>query len=123
MPEEITKKLVDEFDQLDKLQKETEEKISNIKSEIINIAQLENKEIIFGTNKKCSIKPFSKVIYSEDKTKITAIIKNKGLYDHFSHLNYPRLSAAIIKNDVDKEIIDEIKVIKDFRVSLIDRGI
>jgi len=121
--EGIDKNLVDELDRLNKQQKEIEDKINNIKSEIINIAKLENKEFIFGTHKMCSVKPFDKVIYPEDKTALINLIKSQGLYGDLSMLNYSRISSKINKKELSQDIINHVRIEKDFRVILIDRGI
>jgi len=121
--QEIDKQLVDELDRLEKIKKETENKISNIKEEIINIAKLENKELIFGTHKMCSVKPFNKIIYPEDKAKLIELIKTKGLYESLSMLNYSRINSKINKGELSPDIINLVKIEKDFRLVLIDRGI
>jgi hypothetical protein len=123
--EDVNKKLVDEYDNLEKMKKEIEGKLSNIKSEMINIAKIKGISVLSGTHKKCSIKEYDKVIYPENKDTFTKLIKNKGLYELFSQVNYSRLSPAIVKKDIslDKEIFDAIKIVKDFRVVLIDTGI
>ena len=121
--ENIDKSLVDELDRLDKIKREIEDKINNIKAELINIAKLENKEIIFGTHKMCSVKPFEKVIYPEDKTVLVNLIKSQGLYETLSMLNYSRITSKIHKKELSQDILNLIKIEKDFRLTLIDRGI
>jgi hypothetical protein len=123
--EDINRKIVDEYDNLEKLKKEIENKLSNIKSEMINIAKINNISVLSGTNKKCSIKEYDKVIYPEDKDFFSKLIKKNSLYDAFSQINYSRLSPAIVKKDmsINKEIFDAVKIVKAFRVTLIDTGI
>ncbi len=121
--ENIDKNLVDELDKLDKIKKEIEDKISNIKAEIINIAKLENKEFIFGTHKICLIKPFNKIIYPEDKIALTNLIKSQGLYDNLSMLNYSRISSKINKKELSQDIMNLVKIEKEFKIILKDRGI
>ena len=125
MDEEIGKKLVDELDKLEITKKEVESKINNLKSEIANIAKIEGKNFINGTHKGCSVKEYDKVIYPEDKDYFAKLIREKGIYDYFSQVNYSRLSPAIIKKDIsiDKEILDKVKITKSFRVVLIDKGV
>ncbi len=112
--------LVDEFEKLQNLKKEIEEKEMVLKNKIIELAKEKNSSILFGTNKKCSIKEYIKVIYPEDKAFLTAIIKDKGLYDKFSSINYFKLNPAIVKGEIDKEISDLTKIEKAFRLSLKD---
>ncbi len=121
--ENIDKNFVDELDRLDKTKKEIEVKINNIKAELINIARLENKEFIFGTHKMCSVKPYDKVVYPEDKTALVNLIKSQGLYDNLSMLNYSRITSRINKKELSQDIMNLVKIEKDFRLILIDRGI
>ena len=125
MDEEIGKKLVDELDKLEMSKKGVESKIDNLKSEIANIAKIEGKNFISGTHKGCSVKEYDKVIYPDDKDSFAKLIKEKGIYEYFSQVNYSRLSPAIIKKDIniDKEILDKVKITKSFRVVLINKGI
>ena len=114
------KELINEFDKLQSLKKEIGEKIDKLRGEIINLAQEKNTEILFGTHKKCSIKEYEKIVYPENKTLILELIKKKGLYDKFSSINYFKLNPAIIKGNVDKDIIELTKREKAFRLSFKD---
>jgi len=88
--------LIDEYDKLQKLKNEIDTKIEFLKVSIIKLAQEKNTDVLFGTNKKCSIKEYEKIVYPEDKTSILELIKKKGIYDKFSSINYFKLSPAII---------------------------
>jgi hypothetical protein len=121
--ENIDKNLVDELDRLERIKKEFEDKISSIKAEIINIAKLENKELIFGTHKMCSVKPVNRIVYPEDKTALVNLIKSQGLYENLSMLNYSRITAKINKKELSQDIINLVKIVEDFRLTLIDRGV
>jgi len=110
--------LVDEYEKLQDLKKEIEAKEAELKEKIIELAQQKNTDILFGNHKKCSVKEYVKVVYPEDKTRILELIKRKGIYDNYSTLNYMRLNSAIIKEEIDKEIIDLTKKGKAFRLSL-----
>src|SRR3989344_8805213 len=114
--------LVDEYDHLKNIKKDIDDKTEDLRKKIIAFALQKNTNLLFGTHKKCSIKEFEKIVYPEDKSKIEELIKSKGLYDRFSSINYFKLNPKILKNEIDKEIIDLVKKEKDFRVSLIDRG-
>ena len=110
--------LVDELERLQGLKKEIEVKEEELRNKIIALAQEKNTEILFGTHKKCSVKDYTKVIYPEDKTLFVNLIKNKGLYDKFSSINYLKLSPAIIKGEIDLEIANLTRQEKAFRLSL-----
>ena len=112
--------LVDEYEKLENQKKEIEQKEEELKKRIIDLAKEKNTGVIFGIYKKCFIKEYEKVVYPENKDLLIRIIREKGLYEDLSHLNYPRLSSKIIKNEVDKEIVDLTKKEKAFRLSLKD---
>src|SRR3989338_3846072 len=99
------KEVIDEFERLQSLKGEIDRRIENIKETIIKISQQKNISPLLGTNKLCSIKEYVKIIYPQDKTQLTTIIKAKGLYEQFSTINYFRLGPKITKGDVDKEIL------------------
>ena len=110
--------LVDELEKLQTLKKDIERKEEELKSKIIELAQEKNTDLLFGSHKKCSVKEYIKVVYPEDKTLFVNLIKNKGLYDRFSSLNYLKLSPAIIKGEIDKDIASLTRQEKAFRLSL-----
>lgn len=64
------KELVDEFEKLENLKKEIEQKEEELKNRIIELAKQMNTDILLGTNKKCFIKKYEKVIYPKDKSQI-----------------------------------------------------
>ncbi len=113
--------LIDELEKVGKLKIELEQKEEDLKKKIIELAQQKNTEVLFGSNKKCSIKPYDKIVYPEDKTNIINIMKQKGIYDRFSMINYMGLNSAIMRGDVVQEVTDLIKKEKAFRVSLKDK--
>ena len=110
--------LVDEYEKLENLKKDIELKEEELKKKIIDLAREKNTDILFGNHKKCSIKEYGRVVYPEDKTLFVNLIKNKGLYDRFSSLNYLKLSPAIIKGEIDKDIASLTRQEKAFRLSL-----
>ena len=75
--------LVDEYEKLQKLKGEIETKIDKIKEELIELARNKNTDILFGNNKKCSIKEYYKVIYPEDKSLFVELIKKGGFMINF----------------------------------------
>jgi len=113
------KSLVDEFDNLQKIKKEIDDKLEKLRIELISTAKQKNTYIFFGTHKKCSIKEYEKVVYPENKDILIKKIKEKGLYEDVSSINYFKLSPKILKEQIDNEIIKLVKKEKDFRVSLI----
>ncbi len=112
--------LVDEFEKLENLKKEIELKEQELRLKLIELAKQKNTFVLFGKNKKCSITEYVKVIYPENKDFLIKIIKEKGLYQELSHLNYPRLSSRIAKNELDVDIINLVKKQKEFKLALKD---
>ena len=115
--------LVDEFENLQIVKKQTEEKLEKLRRDLINLAINKNTNFFLGTHKKCSIKQYEKVVYPENKEILIKLIREKGLYERFSSINYLKLNPFIIKGEIDKDILDLVKKQKDFRVSLIDMGV
>lgn len=110
--------LVDEYEKLQKLKKEIETKEEELKKKIIDLSIQKGADTLFGSKMKCSIKEYEKVIYPEDKSQIISLMKQKGIYDKYSIINYMGFNSAIIKGIIDKEIIDLVNKEKAFRLSL-----
>ena len=110
--------LVDELEKIQDMKKDIEIKEEALKEKIMELAKQKNTDVLFGSHKFCSIKEYEKVVYPEDKIFFVELIKNKGLYDRFSSVNYLKLGPAIIKGDIDKEIVELTKREKAFRLSL-----
>ncbi|MBI2629860.1 hypothetical protein HYW76_02050 [Candidatus Pacearchaeota archaeon] len=112
--------LIDEYEKLEIQKKEIEQKEEDIKKRIIELAKEKKTRFLFGSNKKCFIKEYEKVIYPEDKKQILELINKKGLYNKFSSINYFKLNPAILKGEVDKEIADLTKREMMIRIFLKD---
>ena len=111
-------KLVNEYSELDTLEKETKKKKGEIKSQLIEFAKQKEVDVVYGSNKKASVKSYDKVVYPEDKADFIKFIKDKGLYDEISMISYPRLNSLILKKEIDQEVIDKISTETDYRISL-----
>lgn len=115
--------LIDELERINRAKDELETQEEALKKKLIECAQEKKVGVLFGTHKTCSIKEYSKVIYPEDKTALVQRMKEKGLYERFAAISYPKLSAAIARNEIDEDIIHMTHKEKAFRVSLMDRGL
>jgi hypothetical protein len=107
--------LVDEYEKLQKSKVEIENQLDLLKQKIISLSKEKETKILFGKNKKCIIHEYDKVIYPEDKTNLISTLKKIGKYEYFSTVNYLRLSSSITKKEIE---IPEIKIFKDYRVSI-----
>lgn len=115
--------LVDEYEKLQRQKKEIEAKEDELKRKIIELAKQRNTSILFGVNKKCSIKEYEKVIYPEDKETFANLLKKENIYEIFSQINYSRLSSAIVRKDINvtRDILDKVRLNKEFRVILMEK--
>jgi len=111
-------KFVDEFSELKLKKKEIEDREDKLKEDLIAFAKSKGIDIIYGSNMKCSVKEFDKVVLPEDKEELIELIKEKGLWEEFSMICYPKISSSVIKGNVDKEIKNKISIEKDFRLNL-----
>lgn len=115
-------KLVDEFAKLKQSIKEAEEKIEELKNDLIEFTKQKKIDMVFGTEKKCSVKEYENVIFPEDKKEeLIKLLKDKGIYEEFSLLNYFKLKPSILKKEVDEDIIKLTGKEKAYRLSLSKR--
>ncbi len=110
--------LVDEFARLQAEKKEREENLLEIKERLVAFAKQKEIDIVFGSNKKCSVKEYDKIVYPENKEELIKILKEKGLYEELSSLNYLKLGPKIVKKEIDEDIIKLTEKEKAFRLSL-----
>ena len=123
--EQVDKNLIDEFDRIQNVKKDLELKEEELRNKIIALAQQRSTNLLFGTHKTCSIKEYEKVSYPENKDLLIKLLKEDQVYDHFSQINYSRLSSAITRKDVivTTKILEQVKLHKDFKITLLDRGV
>ena len=115
-------KLVDEFSEVKTQLSELKKKEEEMKEMLIAYAGHFGVDIVYGSNKKCSVKEFDKIVMPEDKEKFIDLLKKKGLWEEFSMVCYPRLNSRVVKGDVDEDIQKMLEIVKDFRLSLSKRG-
>jgi RecB family exonuclease len=111
-------KFVDKFSKLQEEKKAIDEELENLKELMIEFAKQKGIDIIYGSNKKASVKPYDKVVYPDEKEEIIQLLKDKGLYEEFSMVCYAKLNSAILKGNIDKEIAKQTKKEEDYRISL-----
>jgi putative RecB family exonuclease len=113
--------LVDEFSEVKTKLAEFKKTEEEFREKLITYARQFNVDIVYGSNKKCSVREFDKIVLPEDKEKFIELIKEKGLLDEFSMLCYGRLNSKVLKGDIKDEIKDAVDIVKDFRLSLSKR--
>jgi len=116
-------KLVNIYAKLMSDKKEIEAGIDKTKNELVGFSQQKGIDIVYGSNKKVSVKEIEKVIYPEEKEAFLELLKEKGLYEENSMICTPKLSSKILKNTIDKEIIEATTKEKDYRLSISKRKV
>lgn len=116
-------KLVDEFSEVKKTLSEFNKKEEEFKEKLIQYAKQFGIDIVYGSNMKCSVKEFDKLVMpeGEDKDKFIQLMKDKGIYEDCSMVCYPRLNSRFVKGEVDEELKKFGKIEKDFRLNLSKR--
>ena len=93
-------------------------KEEEFKEKLIVYAKQFSVDVVYGSNKKCSIKEFDKITLPEDREKLIELMKKKGIWDDFNMLNYMKFNSSVIKGDVDEDLKKMIEVVKSWRLSL-----
>lgn len=114
---------VDEFSEIKNKLKELQDKQDELKKNLVEFAKQKGVDIVYGSNMKCSVKEFDKLVMpeGEDKDKFIQLMKDKGIYEDCSMVCYPRLQSKVLKDDIDKELKKMCQIEKDFRLSLSKR--
>jgi putative RecB family exonuclease len=114
-------KLVDEFSEIKTKLTELKKSEDEFKEKLIAYAKQFGIDIVYGSNKKCSVKEIEKVILPEDKDKLITLMKEKGIWDDMSMINFMKFQSSVLKEELDNNVKDMVDVIKDFRLSLSKR--
>ncbi|MBN2457781.1 PD-(D/E)XK nuclease family protein [Candidatus Woesearchaeota archaeon] len=113
---------VDKYTKLQEEKKQIETELEQLKELMVQFAAQKGLDVIYGSNKKASVKAYDKVIYPENKEEFITLLKGRGLYEEFSMVCYAKLNSAILKENIDKEIIEKTTKDKDFRISISKRN-
>jgi len=111
-------KLVDELTNLEYQTSEATEQIEKLRERIIKFAQQKGVDIVWGTEKKASVKPYDKLNYPKTE-EFKNLLRTKG-YDVFT-LNYSKLLSKITKREVDIDILEKINTEQGWLVRLSKR--
>jgi len=113
-------KLVDEFSEVKTKLSELKKADEEFKEKLIAYAKQFGIDVVYGSNKKCSVKEFDKIVMpeGEEREKFIELLKKKGLWDDWNMLSYAKVNSGVLKGDVDKDIKKMIELEKAFRVGL-----
>lgn len=117
-------KIVDEFSEVKNKLKELTNKKEELEGKLIDFAKQFKVDIIYGSNNMAKVKEIEKIVLPEDekeKSQFIQLLKNKGLWEEFSMICYPKLSSKILGGEVDKDLSKMIEVEGDYRISLSKR--
>lgn len=114
-------KLVNEYSELDTQEREIKQKKENTKQRLISFSEQKGVDVVYGSNKKVSVKEYEKIAYPEDIEGFVKLLKEKGVYENVIILSYPKLNSLIQNKKVDQEIINQTKTEKAHRISLSKR--
>ncbi|MFH0808700.1 MAG: PD-(D/E)XK nuclease family protein [archaeon] len=110
--------LVDEYSEVKTKLSGLKEKEDELKEKLIGYSKQFGIDVVYGSNRKCSVKEFEKCLMPEDKEKFVKLLKDKGLWDEYSMICYPKINSGVVKGEFDKDLKKMIEVIKDFRIGL-----
>jgi putative RecB family exonuclease len=115
--------LVDEYSEIKTKQAELKKAEEEFREKLIAYAKQFGADIVYGSNKKCSVKEFDKIVLpeGENKEKFIQLMKDKGLYEELSMVCYPRLNSKIVGGKIDDELKKMVDIVQDFRLSLSKR--
>ncbi len=114
-------KLVDEFSEIKTKQAELKKAEEEFKDKLIQYAKQFGIDVVYGSNKKCSVKEIDKVVMPEDKEKLIQLMKDKGIWEDFVMINFMKFQSGVLKNVLDEDVKKEVEIGKDFRLSLSKR--
>jgi len=115
--------LVDGFSEIKTKQTELKKSEEEFREKLIAYAKQFGIDVVYGSNKKCSVKEFDKIVLpeGENKEKFIQLMKDKGLYEELSMVCYPRLNSKVVSGEIDEELKKMVDIIQDFRLSLSKR--
>jgi len=114
-------KLVDEYSEIKTKLSELKKQEEEFKEKLIQYSKQFEVDVIYGSNKKCSVKEFDKIVLPEDKESLIKLMKEKGIWEDFVTLNYMKFNSGVVKGEFDDDIKKMVDVVKGFRLGLSKR--
>ncbi|MFH1889532.1 MAG: PD-(D/E)XK nuclease family protein [Nanoarchaeota archaeon] len=114
-------KLVDEFSEVKKTLSELNKKEDELKDKLVQYAKQFGIDIVYGSNMKAGVKEIDKVVLPENKVELIAFLKEKGIWDCISMINFMGFQSKVLKGELGEEVREKIDVVKDYRLSLSKR--
>jgi len=124
-------KLVDEFSEVKTKLSELKKQDEEFKEKLIAYSKQFDVDVVYGSNMKCGVKEFDKVIMPEDREKFIELLKKKGIWEDFNMLSYAKVNSGVLKGalcghdsgepELDEDVKGMVGVEKSFRLSLSKR--
>jgi hypothetical protein len=117
--------MVDEYTALNEERSGLDKRIQDLEGSLVSFARQFGYSAVYGSNKKVTVKELQKVVLPEDRSQLIDLIKGKGLWEEYSHLNYSRLNGSILSGSIDEEIRQLARLEPTYRLyvsSRIQRG-
>ncbi|MEA3248347.1 MAG: PD-(D/E)XK nuclease family protein [Nanoarchaeota archaeon] len=111
-------KLVDEFSEVKMQLGELKKKSEELKTKLVVYGKQFGIDAVYGSNKIARLKEFEKIVMPEDRGRLIALLKEKGIWDDFCMLSYAKLNGGIVRGEVDDWVRNMVDVVKDVRISL-----
>ena len=113
-------KLVDEFAENKTKLSEMKKLDEELKNKLIAYAKQFCIDVVYGSNKKCSVKEFDKIVLPEgvEREKLIKFMKDISLWDDFNMLSYSKLNSSIINGNSNKDLKKMVDIVKSFRINL-----
>lgn len=111
--------LVDEYSKIKTKLHELGEKEDELKGKLIDYAKQFGVDVVYGSNRKCSVKEFEKCLMPSDdaeKIRFIELLKKRGFWEEYSMICYPKINSGVIKGEFDEDLRKMVKVVKDFRI-------
>ena len=113
-------KLVDEYTRLENEEKEANGKKEEIKQKIIKFSKQMGVDVVCGTDRKASIKSYSRLEYPKTD-EFMELLKKKGLYDEVVAVNSTKLRNKLENGDIDIEVLVNLKAEKVWSLRMSNR--
>jgi hypothetical protein len=114
-------KFVDELAEIKKLLYDLNKREDRLKESLIEFAKQKSVDVIYGSNMKCSVREYEKIVLPEEKEQLIALMKQKGIWDDFAMINFMKFQSKITKGEVHEDVAKMIEREKDWRVSVSKR--
>ncbi|RJQ15765.1 hypothetical protein C4573_06455 [Candidatus Woesearchaeota archaeon] len=115
-------KIVDELTEVESKLSDLGKRKEELHEDLINFSSQKGVDVVYGSNKKASVKQYSKIVYPEKMEEFIELLKENNIYDEVIMLCYPKLNSLILNNKCSKEIYKCITIDKAHRIYLSKKG-